>query len=294
MKRKILAILVLVLLLATQAESSDTNITYIPMVIRADEVRLGTAIAYNHMDEPEYVSVVTTYYDQITPENEGKYWFVSAYGWGAMDAIVEFANENGIQVNYHTLMWTYPAVQPPDETAWITEAMTRYPSIHDWQVWNEHDPSVPGIETAYTTARRVRPDAALWYNGILTGVAEQEQVKDLIAAGLVDAVGIQMHSSLETDLSVYVEFLSWLRDNGIRWQVTEADVSIPDTSPASLAAQASMYADMLALVREYGGETFGTWGFIDFASWLEYSYPLPWASDYTPKPAWFVLNGSEE
>jgi GH35 family endo-1,4-beta-xylanase len=250
------------------------------------------------MGDSMYVHTVIDNYSQVIPGNEGKYWWVYLYGWDAMDAIVSFSDANNINVNYHCLLWAYPEIQPTDVRAWITEAMTRYPTITDWQIvnegWGASGESIANIDEAYAIARQVRPDAVLWYNGILTSLYEQAQAMLLIESGLADGIGIQMHHSTVTNLDVYTSFLTWMRDNDVRWQVTEADVEIGDLSDSALAAQADMYAKMIQLVRDYNGEMFGTWGFVDYASWHYWNYPLPWNSDFTPKPAWFVLTVSEE
>ena len=129
----------LVFLLVTSEGRGDTAYSvHIPMVSRSHSIELGTAVADVYMWDDRYNEFLAENFDRITPEVEGGYWYVYGLhnGWQPMDAIVQVAEENNQEVFYHCLRWWWET-QPPDIRIWITEAMTRYPTITDWVVVNE-------------------------------------------------------------------------------------------------------------------------------------------------------------
>jgi uncharacterized membrane protein len=88
MKRKILAALVLVLLLTMQAagaeeqiesDATDLYTVYMPFVVNAEKIILGTAINQGSMYNLDYMEIVDKY-QRIAPENAGIYFFVQLYG----------------------------------------------------------------------------------------------------------------------------------------------------------------------------------------------------------------------
>ena len=277
---------------------------YMPIVQRKGKrLPLGTCVHPSYWRDPRYLSALSNY-KVITPEVAGGWWWVyggdgyPAHGWGDMDAIYQFAQDNGQRLISYPLRWWYPdaRIQPPDIEAWITEVMERYPLIMDWQVVNEGwtvygIPTIAQIDESYQTARKVRWGARLWYNGILASDYEQEQVMRLVEEGLVDCVGIQCHHDLKTDHWPYAWFVYWMRKNHVPWAVTELDVCIPDTEPETLEAQAAMYANTVTMCRDYGAEFIATWGVADCVSWKRDFYPLPLDVNYQPKPAWRELTG---
>ena len=242
-------------------------------------------------------------YQQVTPEVELSYWWVygpnfdGPHGWAGMDALYKYALKWGFEIFGHCLRWCWDA-QPPDIEAWITEAMKRYPSIYAWVVCNEAyncwtgEPTIPMIEDSYRIARLIRPDAQLWYNGLLFHPLEQSRVMDLIDLGLVDAVGIQMHHDLDETLEQYSPLVEWLVSNRIPWAVTEYDCIIPNTLPETLQRQAERYREVAQFCLDYGAEWFGVWGIADCVSWQYGYYPLPFGMDYSPKPAWAAVKNT--
>ena len=95
----------------------------------------------------------TRYFDQVTPENAGKWGSAAgttrtaAMRWTARDQAYNFAKTNGFPFNFHVLLWgnqqpTWMATLPPEEQLaeikkWFAAVAARYPAI-DWlQVVNE-------------------------------------------------------------------------------------------------------------------------------------------------------------
>ena len=100
----------------------------------------------------------TQYFNQVTPENAGKWGSAAgttrtaAMRWGNLDTAYNFAQANGMQFNFHVLVWgnqqpTWMAALPAEEQLveikkWFAAVAERYPNIEWLQVVNEplHDP----------------------------------------------------------------------------------------------------------------------------------------------------------
>jgi GH35 family endo-1,4-beta-xylanase len=273
--------------------------TYLPLLTNAHSIELGTAIHPGFMWDERYTDSLATNFDRVTPEVAGGYWYVYGLhnGWQPMDAIVQIAEENNQEIFYHCLRWWWEA-QPPDIRIWITEAMTRYPTITDWVVVNEGcdyygNVTIPQIDESFVIAREIRPDARLWYNGLLDGVAEQQQAIRLVQLGYADAIGIQMHLNLYSDIDVFRPLLDWLQANNVAWAITELDVIVPVDNAYYRDLQAHIYGQVVELFLEYGGEFISMWGVSDAVSWQKEYFPLPIDINYLFKPAWYMLAGGE-
>lgn len=164
------------------------------------------------------------YWDQITPENEGKWGSVEGtrdqYNWGPLDAIYNFARANGIPVKAHTLVWgsqrpswidaLSPAEQREEIEEWIRDYCARYPDTAMIDVVNEALPShAPAnyaanafgsnwITESFRLARQYCPDAILIYNDYNFMTWDTDAIIDMIRpavnSGYVDALGLQAHS----------------------------------------------------------------------------------------------------
>ena len=62
-----------------------------------------------HHDQRHVRSDFLQYWDQITPENEGKWASVEAtrdvYNWSGLDRAYNFAKQNNIPFKQHTFIW---------------------------------------------------------------------------------------------------------------------------------------------------------------------------------------------
>jgi len=275
---------------------SFQHTTYLPLLTNAHSIELGTAIHPGFMWDKRYSDILAENFDRVTPEVAGGYWYVYGLhnGWQPMDTIVQIAEDNNQEILYHCLRWWWEA-QPPDIRIWITEVMTRYPMITDWVVVNEGwgycNQTIPLIDESFVIAREVRPDARLWYNGLLTDTCEQEQAIRLVQLGYADAIGIQMHLNLYSDLTVFIPLLEWLTLNNIPWAITEIDIIIPVYNEYYTNLQTEMYGRVIELFLRYNGEFFSMWGVSDAVSWQASNFPLPIDLNYLPKPSWFLLHG---
>ena len=107
------------------------------------------------------------YWDQITPENEGKWASVEAtrdvYNWSGLDRAYNFAKQNNIPFKQHTFIWgnqspgwingLSPSEQAAEIEEWIRDYCARYPDTAMIDVVNE---ATPGHAPAALCAKRVR------------------------------------------------------------------------------------------------------------------------------------------
>ncbi|MEQ9306806.1 MAG: endo-1,4-beta-xylanase, partial [Marinoscillum sp.] len=91
------------------------------------------------------------YWNQVTPENAGKWGSVEgtrdSYNWTALDAAYDFAKDNGFPFRYHVLLWgnQQPAwietLSEEDQLEeigeWMDAVADRYPDIDYLEVINE-------------------------------------------------------------------------------------------------------------------------------------------------------------
>lgn len=140
-----------------------------------------------------------TYWNQVTPENAGKWGSVERtrdnYDWATLDAAYNFAKENDFVFRFHVLIWgnqqpswieDLPVEEQLEEiTEWMDAVAERYPDVDYLEVVNEpinDPPSGAGngnyidalggrgasgydwIVTAFTMARERFPNAKLVIN----------------------------------------------------------------------------------------------------------------------------------
>ena len=193
---------------------------------------LGTALSPAHFDDASYGPTAGREFNQVTPENEMK-WDATEpspgqYTFGGGDAVVAFAQQNGMKVKGHTLVWhnqlpgwvtalTDPNAVLAAMTNHITAVASHYRGqVFAWDVVNEaiddgngnairddvfhHNLGDGYIAEAFRIAHQVDPDALLFYNdyGIegLGGKADAAYAlaQTLVAQGVpISGIGLQMH-----------------------------------------------------------------------------------------------------
>lgn len=213
--------------------------------------------------------LILKHFNSLTAENVMKMGPIhpeeDRYNWQPADAIVDFAQENGLRVRGHTLCWHN---QTPD---WIfvdsrgdqvakdvllarlekhiTEVVTRYKGkIYAWDVVNEainnsgemyrESPwyEICGkeyITKAFEFAHKADPDALLFYNDYNCEKPEKREwiyqlVKELKEDGVpIHGVGIQGHWSVyEPSEEDIRETIEKFSELGLQIQITELDVSV--------------------------------------------------------------------
>jgi endo-1,4-beta-xylanase len=266
-------------------------------------------------NDPAYHETLTGQFSALTPENAMKFGPLCSsrgnYDFGEADAIVAVAEEHGMKVRGHTLVWHNQLPSWLIERQWtrdelieilrehITTVVGHYRGrIWAWDVVNEaveDDGSLRDtlwlqgigpeyIEMAFRWAHEADPDALLFYNDYNgEGLGKKSDaiyalVADLRKRGVpIDGVGLQMHISLEgapspEDVAANMKRLGAL---GLQVHITEMDVRIQEpVTEEKLAAQARIYHSMLDVCLVAPNCTaFVTWGFTDSHSWIPDFFP---------------------
>ncbi len=192
------------------------------------------------------------------------------YDFAAADAIVDFAQANGMQVRGHTLLWHR---QTPDwffggDTAevrarledYVTLVVSRYRGkVSAWDVVNEVASDDAGarapyrdsnwyravggpdfIEWAFRAARAADPDAKLFINDYNTEYPDKRDrllqiVQDLLAKGVpIDGVGHQLHMDVGNTAEQALDAVRAVDSlgAGLINHVTELDISVYDDPPS--------------------------------------------------------------
>lgn len=210
----------------------------------------------------------------------------------------------------------------------IKTVMTHYASkVYAWDVVNEafeDDGTMrhtiwydqPGIgagagtkyiEQVLRWAREADSGAKLFYNDYeAEGVNKKSDViyamaKDFKARGVpLDGVGFQAHVSMKFDdpakLESFAKNLDRFSKLGLELHITELDVRLDDSSPASLTVQAKLYGEITTLcVQQPACKLLQTWGFTDRHSWIPAFYKgqgwaLLWDNKYQKKPAYAAVH----
>jgi endo-1,4-beta-xylanase len=240
------------------------------------------------------------YWNQVTPENAGKWGSVqssstSAYNWNTLDAIYDYATKNNILFKHHVFVWG--SQQPSDASSiteakvkdWMTQFCKRYPKTALIDVVNEPPPhttpayagNIGGgtdgdwkwIINAFKWAREACPTQILIlndYNNIEWDTDANhfiDIVKKVKAGGApIDAVGCQAHdldhSGVTAD-GAKKKLAALNSQTGLPVYITEFDISTKDD-----ASQLDLYKSYIPFFLETDyikGVTI--WGWIVGATW---------------------------
>jgi endo-1,4-beta-xylanase len=274
---------------------------------------------------PKFVGNITTgnsldtngltfsdYWDQVTPENAGKWGSVqrtagAAFNWAALDAIHDYTEQKGILFKEHTFVWG--AQQPTgdltqaDVQNWMREFCTRYPGTRLIDVVNEPPPhtepsyanAIGGgtngdwrwIANAFTWAREYCPGATLIlndFNNIEIGNQNQhfiDIVRAIQALGApIDALGAQAHglSNAGSPANMITLLTKLHDDTGLPVYITEYDINQNDdaTQQNRFQQQFRFFLD----TEWIAGVT--VWGWIFGRTWVASSGLI---RDGAPRPA---------
>ncbi len=229
---------------------------------------VGAAVGPAQIGSTDDSDVLAKQFSSLTAENvmkpealaptEGNYTFEEA------DALVSFAQTNGLQVRGHTLLWhratpAYFFEGTRDEIKarlqkYITDVVTHFRGkIYAWDVVNEVISDDDGstapyrdsnwfqaaggpdyIDWAFEAARAADPDVKLFINDYNTELAGKRArlvsvVEDLIARGIpLDGVGHQAHIQQSTSAADVLAGLDAFTNMfaGLENHITELDISI--------------------------------------------------------------------
>jgi endo-1,4-beta-xylanase len=262
-----------------------------PLRSVAGSRRIGSAVEAQRLREPAFARVLASNFNSLTPENDMKWINVEpmpgTFSFRAGDALVAFAEQNGMRVRGHTLVWhtqLAPWVAGLSGEA-LHAAMIRHVTnvvahwkgkVGQWDVVNEAFADGPGgelrqdspftalgagfIEDAFRAAHDADPAALLFYNdyeieGLGTPKAEAvyQMARRLKAAGVpIGGVGFQMHVDPRhwPDPPSIRQNLERFAALGLAVELTEMDVpvgEIPGDQPQKLDEQRRLTHDIVAV-----------------------------------------------
>ncbi|CAM3548422.1 Endo-1,4-beta-xylanase B precursor [Vibrio aerogenes CECT 7868] len=237
----------------------------------------------------------SSYWNQITPENEGKWGSVEktrdVYNWSGIDAVYQYAKSHHIPFKQHTFVWgsQYPSwitslsasEQAAEIEEWIQDFCTRYPDVDIIDVVNEATPGhAPAsfaksafgddwIIKSFKLARKYCPKATLVLNdyNVLSWHTDKfiEMAKPAVQAGVVDAIGLQAHGLEDISTSTLKTNLEKVAALGLPIYISEYDVAETDdqTQLDVFKAQFPLFYNSDAVA----GITL--WGYVDGKTWRD-------------------------
>lgn len=207
----------------------------------------------------------STYWNQLTPENETKWGSVEGtrdvFNWTTVDKEYKYCKDHNIPFKFHTLIWggQYPSWmdnlsqkdQLDEITEWFDAAAARYPDLDYIDVVNEalpgHNPApfknalggdgasgYDWIVKAFIMARERWPKAVLIYNDFNTFMWNTDAYIDLLkkikAAGApVDVAGCQAHDLGDMSGADFKTVLYKIHNQtGLPIVISEYDISKQD------------------------------------------------------------------
>ncbi|MDG5766228.1 endo-1,4-beta-xylanase [Balneolales bacterium ANBcel1] len=213
--------------------------------------------------EPPQLENFENYWNQVAPENAGKWGSVERtrgeYNWTNLDAAYNLAKDNGWPFRFHVLVWGSQQPAWIDDLSeeeqlqavedWFRAVAERYPDIDHLEVVNEPGFANPPymdalggsgetgwdwIITAFEMARDIFPShTKLMINhfGILSGGSNLHQHLNIIELlqerDLIDAIGVQGHHFTMQNItrSTLTSSLNQLAATGLPITVTEYDAA---------------------------------------------------------------------
>ncbi|MFV9552311.1 endo-1,4-beta-xylanase [Algibacter sp. PT7-4] len=235
------------------------NPFYVGVAVKAHQLTEGSA--YDVVLKNEFSSITAEYEMKMNPISTGS----GSYNWEASDKIVNYGNDNGINVHGHALVWhnavpdwlsNYSGTDAEfalEVKKYITDVVTRYAGkIKSWDVVNEAVDDNGNmrntiflqkmgdnyIKDCYQWARDAANAAGdtnllLFYNDYATSTNIPKQnkmftiVNDLNASNLIDGVGFQMHNTYLSPTKEQIETdINRAVALGLKIHVSELDIQV--------------------------------------------------------------------
>ncbi|WP_437684809.1 endo-1,4-beta-xylanase [Sorangium sp. So ce176] len=264
---------------------------------------------------------LSRYWNQITPENEGKWGSVEStrdvMNWAGMDRIRNYAREKGIPYKGHTLVWgaqqpgwlngLSQSEQRAEVEEWIQAFCQRYPDVAIIDVVNEPPPHTTPvymnalggagssgydwIVQAFKWARQYCPNAKLLlndYNNIEYSNDNQNTiniVNRIRAAGApIDGIGAQAHAAFSMSTSTVKGFLDRLAGTGLPVYITEYDINL-----ANDTQQLNVMQSQFPMFYEHPSvKGITLWGYVSGQTWVANSGLMSSSGQMRPAMSWLM------
>jgi GH35 family endo-1,4-beta-xylanase len=255
------------------------------------------------------------YWNQITPENEGKWGSVEGtrdqYNWAPVDRIYAYARQHNIPVKAHTFVWGAQSpgwlnnLNAADTAAeieeWIRDYCTRYPDTAMIDVVNE---AVPGHQPAgyaqraygnnwivkvFQLARQYCPNSILIlndYNNIRWQHNEFITLaKAAIPSGYVDAIGLQAHELKDVPASTVKQAIDNLW-NQLQVPIYISEYDIGDTNDQNQLKNFQEHFPVFYNHPHVKGITI--WGYVVNRTWITGSGLIQENGTQRPAMTWLM------
>ncbi len=261
----------------------------------------------------------SAYWNQVTPENAGKWASVEQerddMKWSTwLDAAYDYAKEKGFPFKEHCLVW---GNQQPDwlnsllqdeqraeVEEWIQWVGQTYPDMDLVDVVNEPLHNPPPYKEALGGDGSTGWDWVIWSfekarqycsgklllndYGILNSSSNTDKYINLINIlkdkGLIDGIGVQGHGLEGTAASTIFSNLDKLERTGLPIYVSEYDVDISDDQQ-----QKQIYKEQFPLFWEHSGVQGVTlWGYIQGEIWKSNAYLVRSGGSERPALVWLM------
>ncbi|WMJ73973.1 endo-1,4-beta-xylanase [Cytophagaceae bacterium ABcell3] len=216
---------------------------------------VGTAVADAPLrNETHYRNTIIQQFGMVVAENEMKMETIKPsedgpYNFEPGDRLVDFAEEHGMQVRGHALLWHSQMPRWMNDRSWtkqelmdylkeyITTVVTHYKGkIQEWDVANEVISDGPGnpirdelwfniggveiIDSAFKWAHEADPDCKLYYNDYSaeTMNSKSDAVYDLVnglkeRGAPIYGVGLQSHRNYNEGLQMHYDLITQMDQN---------------------------------------------------------------------------------
>ena len=258
------------------------------------------------------------YWNQVTPENSGKWGMVEnsrdAMNWSSLETSYNYAHDNGFLFKQHTFVWGYQepswisnlsATEQREEVEeWIRKYGERFPETDFIDVVNEpfnrpasYREALGGagetgwdwIIWSFEKARQYCPKAKLLINEYdvlnnpLLLKIYLEIVTLLKERNLIDGIGIQSHcfSVQETSPDTLLSHLNQLAETGLPLYPSELDFLGDDT------LQLHLYQGYFPIFWEHPAvKGITLWGWEYKKTWIDQTYLLNSSGGERPALTW--------
>jgi endo-1,4-beta-xylanase len=262
------------------------------------------------------------YWDQITPENEGKWGSVEGtrdrMNWAGLDAAYNYAKQHNIPFKQHTFVWgaqqpgwiggLSQADQRAEVEEWIRLFCERYPDTQMIDVVNEPPPHTTPPYTAalggagasgydwivqsFKWARQYCPNSILIlndYNTIEYG-NDNNHFIDIVqrikgAGAPIDAVGVQAHAAYNISTNTVKGFLDKIASStALPVYVSEYDINVADDN-----RQRSIMEEQVTMFwTNPNVKGITLWGYIVGSTWLTNSGLMSSTGQQRPAMTWLM------